>query len=45
MCNTFFGIFANTVLKCVLAAGNFGEMSGPGAEFRVFGADFGLFAK
>ena len=40
MCNTFFEIFANTVLKCVPAAGYFGEKSGPGAEFGVFGADF-----
>ncbi len=45
MCNNFFEIFAKSVLKCVLAAGNFGEKSGPGAEFGVFGADFGLFAR
>ena len=46
MCNTFFEIFANTVLKCVPAAGIFGEQSGPGADFAIFGAeclDFLLF--
>ncbi len=43
MCNTFFEIFAKSVLKCVPAAGNFGEKSGAGAIFGDFGADRQVF--